>query len=81
MSSTRYLLPFAAGVAVGVALHKYWPQLREAGGPRLREGLRAGSGLAERARAAFWEQSEKLAELVAEIREEESGPVVTTPAP
>ena len=79
MSWTRYLLPFAAGVAVGVALHKYWPQIREAGGPRLQKGLRAGAGLAERARASLWEQGEKFADLVAEIREEESGPKPVEP--
>ena len=40
-----------------------------AGGPRLDKGLRTGSGLVDRARAAFWEQSEKFSDLIAEIRE------------
>jgi hypothetical protein len=71
VSLKKYVVPFAAGVAVGAALHKYWPELEEAGGPRLRRGLKLGSRLVERARTALWEQGEKLADLVAEIREEE----------
>lgn len=67
----RYAVPFAAGVAVGVALHKYWPQIKEAAGPTARKGLEQGSGLLDRAKTAFWEQSEKFADLVAEIREED----------
>ncbi len=83
MNWTKYLLPFAAGVAVGVVLHKYWPQIKEAGGPRLEKGLRSGSGLMDRARTALWEQREKFSDLVAEIREEESvkpSPVEPPPA-
>ena len=71
-SVTRLLVPFVVGVAVGVAIHKYWPQIRDAGGPRLEKGLRAGGGLVDRARTAFWEQSEKFSDLIAEIREEEA---------
>jgi hypothetical protein len=68
---SRYLVPFAAGVAVGVLAHKYWPQIREAVGPAAKKGLRGGSGLVDRARTAFWEKSEKFSDLIAEIREEE----------
>lgn len=74
-SFAKYLLPFAAGVAVGVALHKYWPQIKEAGGPRLEKGLKTGSGMLDRARASFWEQSEKFSDLIAEIREEDAAKV------
>jgi hypothetical protein len=66
-SVSRIVVPFAAGVAVGVVLHKYWPQIREAAGP----GLARGSRLFDRVRTRFWEQGEKFADLVAEIREEE----------
>ena len=37
----RYVLPFAAGVAVGVAAHKYWPKIE----PRARKALSAGRRL------------------------------------
>jgi hypothetical protein len=67
----RYLVPFAAGVAVGIAVHKYWPQIKQAGGPALEKGLSRGGRLLDRARASLWEQSEKFSDLVAEIREEE----------
>ena len=81
MNLTKYLVPFAAGVAVGVLLHKYWPQIRDAGGPRLEKGMRTGSGLVDRARTAFWEQSEKFSDLIAEIREEEGAKAPVEPPP
>jgi hypothetical protein len=85
MPVRRYLVPFAAGVAVGITAHKYWPQIQEAAGPSLQKGLAEGERLFERARTAFWEQSEKFSDLVAEIREEEealgkSGPTPVPPA-
>jgi hypothetical protein len=67
----RYLAPFAVGVAVGVLLHKYWPQIREAGGPTAKKVVRETTTLFERARGRFWEQSEKFSDIIAEIREEE----------
>jgi hypothetical protein len=70
-SFVRVLAPFAAGVAAGVLLHKYWPQIREAGGPQLEKAMREGSRLFDKGREQFWEKSEKFADLVAEIREEE----------
>lgn len=69
---TRYLVPFAAGIAVGALAHKYWPQIRELAGPSVKKGLRGGSGLVEKARTTLWEQSEKFSDLIAEIREEEA---------
>jgi len=82
---TRYLAPFAAGVAVGVVLHKYWPQIRELGGPGLEKAVKRGSDLVERGREQLWEKSEKFADLIAEIREEEqqkkAGPSPVPPPP
>jgi hypothetical protein len=79
---TRYLAPFAAGVAVGVVLHKYWPEIQEAGGPTLKKIMNGGKSLVEKGRERFWEQSEKFADLVAEIRdEEESASNPEPPAP
>lgn len=70
-SVRRYVVPFAAGVAVGVALHRYWPEIRRSAGPRLDRVLARGSGFVDRARTSFWEQSEKFSDLIAEIREED----------
>jgi hypothetical protein len=81
VSVSRYLVPFAAGVAVGVTVHKYWPQIKEAAGPSLEKGLAEGERLFERARTAFWEQSEKFSDLVAEIREEEEAAARSGPPP
>lgn len=80
---SRYFLPFAAGVAVGVLVHKYWPQIREIAGPSVKKGLKGGSGLVDRARSALWEQSEKFSDLIAEIRDEEAAgkPPQVEPAP
>ena len=78
---TRYLLPFAAGVAVGVVLHKYWPEIREKAGPGARRVSADGRKILERGRAVFWEQREKFADLVAEIRDEEEGAAKGEPPP
>jgi len=80
-SVTRILVPFAAGIAVGVVLHKYWPQIQEAIGPGARKGLARGSGILDRARTRFWEQSEKFSDLIAEIREEDEVLAKKTPPP
>lgn len=80
-SVSRYVVPFVAGVAVGVALHKYWPQIQEAAGPRFGRGLSRASGLVDRLRARFWEQSEKFSDLIAEIREEEEAAARRAPEP
>ena len=79
---TRYLAPFAVGIAVGVALHKYWPKIKEVGGPTVKKLVREGSTLVEKGREQLWEQSEKFSDLVAEIREEEAAEKVpATPPP
>lgn len=85
MSVGRYLAPFALGVAAGVLLHKYWPQIRDLGGPAAKKAVREGTNLFEKGRQAFWEQSEKFSDLIAEIREEEEArtkpPAGTEPTP
>jgi hypothetical protein len=75
-SVSRYVVPFVAGVAVGAAVHKYWPQIQKAAGPRVGRGLSRASGLMDRAR--FWEQSEKFSDLIAEIREEDEAAARST---
>lgn len=87
MYIARYLIPFSAGVAVGVALNKYWPQITEAGRPLLRTSLRSGSHLVDKGKAAVYGQTERLSDIIAEIREEDeaasraSAAGVTPPAP
>lgn len=81
MSVRRFVVPFVAGVAVGVAVHKYWPQIQEAAGPRFGRNLSRASGLVDRIRTRFWEQSEKFSDLIAEIREEEEAAARQGPEP
>jgi hypothetical protein len=68
---SRYLVPFAAGVAVGIVVHKYWPEIKQRGGPTLKRVVAEGTKAFEKGREQFWEQSERFSDLVAEIREEE----------
>ena len=78
---TRYLVPFAAGVAVGVAVHKYWPQISERAGPGARRVAADGKKMFQRGRAAFWEKSEQFSDLIAEIRDEEQAAAKVEPPP
>jgi len=80
-SFLRTFAPFAAGVAVGVALHKYWPRIEAAGGPQLKQAAQEGRRLFEKGRQRFWEKSEEFADLVAEIREEDEARAKSPPAP
>jgi hypothetical protein len=79
MSAARFLAPFAVGLAAGAALHKYWPEIKEKGGPTFKKVVKDGSELFEKGRERFWEESEKFSDLVAEIREEEESKGKTTP--
>jgi hypothetical protein len=85
MQLRHYLLPFALGVAVGVVVTRNWPRIREVTRPLLRGAVRGGSGLLEKGREAYHEQSEKFSDLIAEIREEEEAkakgapPAASTP--
>ncbi len=71
MALRNYILPFTLGVAAGVLVSKNWPKIREVTRPLLRGVMKSGSGLLEKGREAYHEQSEKFSDLVAEIREEE----------
>lgn len=71
MAFVRIILPFSAGLAAGVMLHKYWPEISEAGRPLLRASLRSGVNALEKGRSAVWEQSERFSDVISEIREEE----------
>lgn len=84
MQSRHYILPFNLGVAVGVAVTKNWPNIREITRPLLQDAMKEGSGILEKGREAYHQQREKFSDLIAEIREEEEakakGPVAP-PAP
>ncbi|MFZ5479263.1 MAG: hypothetical protein ACOZNI_21035 [Myxococcota bacterium] len=85
MNLSRFLVPFALGVAAGVLIHKNWPKIKEVGAPLLKGAVRQGSNIAQKTRDMYWEKSEKFSDLIAEIREEEearakAGPP-TPPAP
>ena len=71
MQLRTYILPFALGIAVGVVLTRNWPKIREVTRPLLRGAMKSGTGLVEKGREAYHEQTEKFSDLIAEIREEE----------
>lgn len=81
MALRQYILPFTLGVAVGVVVTKNWPKIREVTRPLLRGAMKGGSGLLEKGREAYHEQSEKFSDLIAEIREEEEAKAKAPPAP
>lgn len=68
----KYLIPFLLGVGVGVAVHKNWPKIQLLAGPIAHKALLAGTEMVEKGRESFWTQSEKFADLIAEIREEDA---------
>ena len=69
MAIGRFLFPFFAGVAVGALLHKHWPEIKVAAQPLLRSSLRHGSNLLEKGRVAYHAKTERLVDLIEEIRE------------
>jgi len=81
MVFTRFILPFSAGVATGVLLHKYWPQISESARPLLRSSLRSGARALEKGREKIHEKSEQLSDIIAEIREEEEAAAAAGGAP
>ncbi len=81
MQFRQYLLPFTLGVAVGVVVTKNWPKIREVTRPLLRGAMKGGSGILERGREAYHQQSEKFSDLIAEIREEEEAKAKVPAAP
>lgn len=70
-SPAKYVIPFALGVAAGVALHRNWPQIEKLAGPTGKKLIKSATDLVEQGRGKFWEKSEAFSDLVAEIREEE----------
>ncbi|MFZ5477578.1 MAG: hypothetical protein ACOZNI_12450 [Myxococcota bacterium] len=81
MNLSRFLVPFALGVAAGVLVHKNWPKIKEIGTPLLKGAVRQGSNIAQKTREMYWEKSEKFTDLIAEIREEEEARAKGEPPP
>jgi hypothetical protein len=81
MSVRQYILPFTVGIAVGAVVSKKWPEIRRVTRPLLRGAMRSGSGLLEKGREAYHQQSEKFSDLIAEIREEEEARAKAPPTP
>lgn len=75
------VIPFALGVTVGVVVTKNWDRIRDTARPLLRGGLKTGSNLLTKGRELYHEKSEKFADLVAEIREEEDARAKAMAAP
>jgi hypothetical protein len=68
----QFILPFAAGVAVGFVVARNWDQIREVVAPVARRVVRRSRTVVERGREKLWEGRERLEDLVAEIREQEA---------
>lgn len=81
MPFRHYILPFTLGVAAGVLLTKNWPKILEVTRPLLRGAMKGSSGLIEKGREAYHQQSEKFSDLIAEIREEEDAKAKATSDP
>ena len=64
---------FTLGFAIGASSQKWWPVLKEKLGPIGKDLLGKGLDAVDKAKDAFWEKSEKFADVIAEIKEEQEG--------
>lgn len=62
---------FTLGFGAGAAVAKWWPVIEEKLAPVGRQLLAKGLDAAEQAKATFWRKSEKVADLIADIKEEQ----------
>lgn len=62
---------FGLGFAAGIAAHKFWPLIQAKMGPIAKNTLAKGLELVDQTKEAFWEKSEKISDLIAEVQEEE----------
>jgi len=72
MTFRQFIIPFAAGVAVGFVVAKNWDQIREAVSPVARRIASRSKTAVEHGREKLWEGRERLEDLVAEIREQDA---------
>lgn len=62
---------FTLGFAIGASSQKWWPVLKEKLGPFGKDLVGKGLEVADKAKDVFWEKSEKFADVISEIKEEQ----------
>jgi hypothetical protein len=62
---------FTLGFGLGMTSSKWWPVIKEKAGPLGKELLAKGMDAADKAKDLFWEKSEKFADVIAEIKEDQ----------
>lgn len=62
---------FGLGFGLGAASVKYWPEIEKRLGPLGKEAMKKGLDMVDKAKDAFWEKSEKFADVIAEIKEDQ----------
>lgn len=62
---------FTLGFGLGATASKWWPVIREKAGPLGKDLLAKGMDAADKAKDLFWEKSEKFADVISEIKEEQ----------
>lgn len=76
---------FTLGFAIGASSQKWWPVLKEKLGPLGKDLVEKGLEVADKAKDLFWEKSEKFADVISEIKEEQEvkhkGKKKTAPEP
>lgn len=62
---------FTLGFGAGMTASKWWPVVREKLGPTGKDLMAKGLDAVDKAKDLFWEKSEKFADVIAEIKEEQ----------
>lgn len=62
---------FTLGFGLGAASYKWWPVVQEKMGPAGKDLLKKGLGVWDQAKDLFWDKSEKFADVISEIKEEQ----------
>ena len=62
---------FGLGVAAGFTIIKLWPKISATLEPFIKLGIAKGLDVADKGKEIFWEKSEKFADVISEIKEEE----------
>ena len=65
------LIGLGLGVAAGVTLIKLWPKISPALEPYIKTGIAKGLDVVDKGKELFWERSERFADVIAEIKEEQ----------
>lgn len=77
MSKGKFIGAFLFGFGVGAATYKWWPVIREKLEPAGKSLLRASLDTFDKTKDTFWEKSEKIADVIAEIKNDEEVGVKT----